>query len=153
QVFFVELVLQRSKFRLGALKVVDVGEQNVTADDTPVRTSEWKPAHLKPSIDAIKTPYSFQNLVWIARFHRVGDDLDGARQIVGMNGVGRSPLFQLFQRAATVRKNLLVHGFHFAGRRQGGHQAWNAVHDQTRLALAFLKIVVKERVFEGDGRL
>ena len=58
-----------------------------------------------------------------------------------MNGVVRAPLFQLFQRLAAVLDDLSVDGFDLAGRRQDGDQAGNGVHDQARLALAFLKCV------------
>ena len=85
-----------------ALPVVDVGEQDVPSDDLTAHIAQRKPANLEPSIHAVETPYPFDDLVRIARLHRVGDDIDDAREIVGMNRVVRCPLFQLFQRLATV---------------------------------------------------
>src|SRR5262249_49260084 len=103
----------------------------------PVGSPKRTPANLKPSIDTIETPDAFDDFVWISRFHRIGDDRNIARQVIGVNGVVRPPLFQLFQRPAAVREYLLIETLNGTGRRQRSHETRNAVHDQTRLALAF----------------
>src|SRR5438445_2686898 len=70
-----------------------------------------------------------------------------------MNDVARSPLFDIFQRPAAVREDLLVDGFHLASRPQRGHQTWNAVHDQTRLTLALAQVAIQPGILERDRRL
>src|SRR5439155_22500055 len=51
---------------LGPLPVVDVGEQNVPADDTAVRIAQGKPADLKPAIDLVETANTLLDPVRIA---------------------------------------------------------------------------------------
>src|SRR5262249_1772896 len=81
----IAFVLLERLFR--SFAVVDVGEQDVPADDSIVGAPKRKPTNLKPSIDAVETPYTFYDLVWLSGIHRIGDDRGGAGQIVGMNGV------------------------------------------------------------------
>ena len=69
----------------------------------------------------------------------MGDDLDRQRKILRMNRIAGSPLLQLFERAAAVLEDLVVDGFNLTGRCQGCDQAWNAIRDEARFALAFVQ--------------
>ena len=60
------LALAFAERLLGALEIVDVGEQNVPADDTSARITKRKPADLEPPVDAIETSKALDNLVGIA---------------------------------------------------------------------------------------
>src|SRR5712691_9787847 len=132
-----EQSLLARELRLGPLPCVDVGEQNVPADDTAVRIAQGEPADLKPSIHAIETSNPFLDLVGIARRHGLGDDLNDARKILWMHGVADPPLLQLFHRPAAIFEDWVIDAFDLTSRGQGCDQAGNTVHDQARLALAF----------------
>src|SRR5262245_41931940 len=75
-----------------------------------------------------------------------------------MNQVAGRPLFQLFQRPATVLEDLVIDDFDLTGRCEGCDKARNAVHDQPRLALAFAQsllaafqvVDVDEQVIPAD---
>ena len=60
------LTLAFAERLFGALQIVDVGEQNIPADDTSARTTKREPADLKPPVDAIETSNALDNLVGIA---------------------------------------------------------------------------------------
>src|SRR5438132_8781069 len=133
---------------LRALSRVDVGMQCVPARDTPVRIQR-EPANLKPSVNAIKTSNTHLDVVGNAQRHGSADGLNGARKIVWMNRIAGPPLFQLFQRPATVLEDLSVDGFDLTGRGQGGDQAGNAVHDQPRIALRFAQGFFRSPAFRN----
>ncbi len=59
-----------------------------------------------------------------------------------MNGVVRSPLFQLLQRLPRVLEDLAIGEFDLAGRGQECDRAWDAVDDQARTALAFAQCFI-----------
>src|SRR6266436_3647881 len=132
-----EQPLLAGELRLGPLPCVDVGEQNVPADDTAGRIAQGEPADLKPSIYAVEASNPFLDLGGSARRHDLAYELNDARKILWMNGVAGPPLFQLFQRPAAVFEDLVIDAFDLTGRGQGCDQAGNTVHDQARLALAF----------------
>ena len=108
---------------LGPLPCVDVGEQNVPADDTAVRIAQGKPADLKPAIDLVETANTLLDLVGIARRHGLGDDLSDATEILWMNGVAGPPPFQLLQRPAAVFDDLVIDAFDLTSRCQGSPRA------------------------------
>ena len=68
---------------------------------------------------------------------RLREHLADTRHIFDMHRTVRTPLLHRFQRLAAVCNELVVDDVDFAGRRQDRDQAWNGVHDQARLALAF----------------
>ena len=70
------------------------------------------------------------------------EDLDDVRKVLRVNGVARSPLFQLLQRPSGVFEDLVIDEFELAARGQECDQAWNAVDDQARLALAFAQCFI-----------
>ena len=127
--------------------------RDVPADDLPAHVAQRKPANLKPSVDAVKTPDARVEIVWLARRNPSGKEVDDMRQIVDMNGPVRAPLFHVVQSLTAVLDQLLVDEFNLTGRCQAGDHAGNGLHDQARLALAFLKILVKASVLQGDGRV
>ena len=53
-----------------------------------------------------------------------------------------SPALQLLQRLAEVLEDRTVDEFELTAGRKGRDQAWNAVHDQARLAFAFAQRVL-----------
>src|SRR6266566_6190067 len=128
--------LLAGELSLGPLPVVDVGEQNVPADDTAVRIAQGQPADLKAAIDTVETANTLLDLIGIARRHGSRDDLNDASKILRMHRVAGPPLLQFLHRPAAVLENLLVDGFDLTGGGQGCDQAGNSVHDQAPLALA-----------------
>src|SRR5262245_55338454 len=54
-----------------------------------------------------------------------------------MKRVVGGPLSQLLEWPAAVLDHTVVHAVQLSGRREDGNEAWNAVHDQARLALPF----------------
>ena len=56
--------LSRSAF--SARLIINVGEQDVPAKNSPAWIAEGKPAHLTPMVDAIGAPYARFKIVWIA---------------------------------------------------------------------------------------
>ena len=80
-------------------------------------------------VDAVGPPQSLNNLVWTARDDRLCEDLDDVRKVFRVNGVVRSPLFQLLQRRSGVFEDLAIGEFDLAGCGQEGDQARNAVDE------------------------
>jgi hypothetical protein len=58
--------------------------------DAAARITNRKPADLKSTVDAIEASKELDNLVSITGRHRLADDVDGVRQMFGMNGDVRS---------------------------------------------------------------
>src|SRR5262245_56262036 len=80
-------------------------------------------------------------IVWLTRRNALGEEFDDVRQVVNMNRSVRAPLLHRLYSLTTVLDELVVDDVDLAGRSQDGDQAGNRVHDQARLALAFLKVV------------
>src|SRR5262249_25771034 len=115
---------------LGALAVVDVGEQAVPTSDLSVRVAPGQPANLKPTVDAIETSNARFEVVRLAGRDSPFKGGDENVQIVRVDRpVGAAPR-HLLQWLAAVLDKLVVDGSDLARGRQHGHQARDAVQDQ-----------------------
>src|SRR4026209_2457996 len=72
-----KLTFALAKRLFRALPVVDVGEQDVPSDDLTAHIAQRKPANLKPSVHAIKTPDTRVEVVWLARRKPLWKESDG----------------------------------------------------------------------------
>ncbi len=86
----------------GELQIVHVGQQQVPAADTCVPIERWTRARAEPSIDAVETAKTLFNLKRRIRRDRVGQRLEGTRNIVRMNRAVRGPVSEFLQRPAAV---------------------------------------------------
>ena len=121
---------------LGVSALVDIGQQDVPAQDTPVGVAKRDAAHLKPSIDTVESPKASLKIVRRTRRDPVPEDLTDALMIVAMDRVIRPPLLQLLQRPAAIGDELIVDELDLTVRRHARDQTGNALHDQARMALA-----------------
>ena len=90
------LVTQRL---LSTLPLVDVRQQHAPANDVTACIAKRKAVVLEPAIRAVRTSKPLHNRVWVARANRLCEDLNDVREVLRVNGVVRSPLFQLLQRS------------------------------------------------------
>src|SRR6185436_1315654 len=109
---------------------MDIGEQNVPADDMPVRTAQREPTNLKPSIDAIEPSDARLEVVGLTGGDRVGKDLNDTREIPGVDGPVRTPLLHRLQRLTAIHDELVVDEVDLARWCQRRHHAWDRIDDQ-----------------------
>src|SRR5262245_44068845 len=84
---------------LGCPAGVDVGEQDVPADDTAVASRQREPTRFAPSVLAIKPPDAVLEFVRLSRFGRVLPGSDYEWEIDGRNGFRGAPLLGLVEGA------------------------------------------------------
>src|SRR5207237_5392447 len=82
---------------------------------------------------------------------------DDVRQSIRMNGAVSPPVSQLVQLLTEVLQQLPIDDFDVAGRRQQCDQPRDVVHNQPRLAFAFVGtprlLAQQPRLLQPDGRL
>ena len=141
---------------LRALALVDVSQDDIPTGDASIRIAQGKPSDLTPPVDAIEPPNACIEVVGSARRDRRTKHLTDMREIVWMNRPVRAPLPHRLQRLPAVLDKLVIDDVDLARRRQDGDQAGNRVHDQARLALAFLSHLLRPLTLrqiddEGDA--
>ena len=132
-----EIALSCPERFFSALSLVDVDEQVVPTDDTPIGILERKATRLKPAIGAIETSTADFELKGLAGRHRSGEDLDGKWKILGMNSVAGRPALKLILRRTEILEYLPVDEFLLTARHMDRDHARNTVDDQPGLLLAF----------------
>src|SRR4029077_14808138 len=115
--------------------------------DAPARVPQRIPARLKPAVDAVETPTTYFPLERLARRDRLGEVLHQLRQIFRMYRTVGPPVLELLEGQAKELQALAVDEFDLAIVRKGYDQPWNAVYDQTRLALAFAECLFSALAF------
>ena len=61
-----EAVVGPSELGVGALPIVDVGEEHIPAGDVLARIAMGQPANLTPAVHAVKAPDARLEIVWRA---------------------------------------------------------------------------------------
>src|SRR4029453_10683640 len=97
-----EAVVGLPELHLGALAVVDVGEQAIPSDDLAVRVAKRKPTDLKPTVDAIKAPDARFEVVGLARRDRGREDSGDMGHVLRVDRSVRAPLPHRLQPLAAV---------------------------------------------------
>ena len=82
------------------------------------------------------------DFVWLTGFDRVLPGGFYIREVSRMDGIDGAPLLQFFERPAEVLEDLAVDMLDLARRRHDRDQGGNGLHDQARVALAVLKILM-----------
>ena len=136
---------------LGALPLVDIGQQHAPAGDFAVRTANGKAFVRKPAIHAIRPPKTLHDFVGTAGCDRAAEDVDDVRQILRMNRVVGPPLLEFLECLAEYWNSLRVDDFDLTSRREQCHQAGNAVDNEARIALAVAQRFFRAPAF-GDVR-
>ncbi len=97
-----QALLIRPEGILGALPVVDVGQQHVPAGDTAARVSHGESARLEPPVHAIGTPLAELEKIRLPGFDRAPPRVDDARKVIRMDGVAGGPILQFIGRLAEI---------------------------------------------------
>src|SRR5712692_8728011 len=121
---------------LSAFPVIDIDLQVEPAQDATVRISQGQTENVEPAVDAIRSPMAALNVVWTAHFVSLPLRCDCVRKVIGMNGIGTLPGFQLVQCPAEVIQSCLIESFDLTLRRRDCDRRRNAVDDQAKINLA-----------------
>src|SRR6516164_11459900 len=85
------------KLFLGFLVFVNIHEQVVPAHNPPLSIAKRKPARYEPTIHAVHTAQAVLKFVGCSSFDRTSPRGNCTRKIIWVNGVSRTPLFQLLK--------------------------------------------------------
>src|SRR5580692_8485612 len=82
---------------LGALLIIDIGDQCVPASNVSVSIAMRRTSVLEPAIDTVCSPEARHEVIRLASGERAGKGIDDGRQILRMNRVAGSPRTEFLQ--------------------------------------------------------
>src|SRR5262249_20181037 len=103
--------------------LVNVRKQDVPAHNMALSVRHTSPTHTKPAVCTVGASKTLVKLVWLPSFDGVHPQSQRLREVVWMNGVVVTPVFQFFKTFPKVIQNLLVNEFDFT--------FWRSRHDLT----------------------
>src|SRR6266513_2145604 len=113
---------------LHALALINVGIQDVPAENGPARVPTGKPTNLKPTIHPVEASEARLVVMGLTRCHRSRKDLDDAREVIRVKRIADSPLLQFLECPAAVFDELIAEGVDATRRCQDGDQAGNVAY-------------------------
>jgi hypothetical protein len=124
---FRQKFLTSLQFFLGALAVVDVGQQAKPADDSTFRVTLRDDASLKPAVNTISTTEAMNDVPRLTGFDRMSEARDHLGQISWMDDIHGHPTFQILSCRAEVIQGLLIEKLDFARCSCGRYETRNAI--------------------------
>src|SRR5262249_35670285 len=121
----ITLARPQSLFRL--LAIINVRDEYIPVEDSPLAVAHGDPAVLKPAIHAIEPTDAMLDIKWLARRDRVARNFDTVSKILRVNDVVRLPLLCLLCRFAEILQKWSIEDLWRAIRRKVGKKARHIV--------------------------
>src|SRR5438874_9406118 len=114
---------------LHAFTLINVGVQDVPAENGPACVPTGKPTNVKPTIRAVEASEARLVVMWLTRCDRSREDLDDAREVIRMKRIADPPLLQFLERPAAVFDELIAEGVDASRRCQDCDQARDVAYE------------------------
>jgi hypothetical protein len=124
---------------LRPFSVINVGDQHIPVENSPLAVAQRNSACLKPPVFAIEPAQSILKIKWLAFRDRISKHFDRGIKIVGVNNIVHPPIHYLFRRLAEILQKRSVENFRCPIGRKPTKQAGHVVQQQTRIKFSRLQ--------------